>query len=99
MTILYNTVKQALKDKSPALFKTLSEKGELSSYLDNLVDEIKSQTNSRAVTIANRQGYQKEPDLIKRAGLLNSAHEAAQEIVLSDMLEFPQGGTSPQNQD
>lgn len=89
MNILQNSVKQALEDKAPSLHRELLAKGELDRYVANLADEINSQTVSLQVSIANKQGLQKETDLTKRVGILNAAGQAAQEIVLSEMLEFP----------
>ena len=89
----------ALKNKAPELLKGLKEDGELNEFVKDRAEEINSLTTSLAHQIAANQGHGKTNDPLEKAGIMNSAIQAAREIVLAEQLEFPPDETSPQNQD
>ncbi len=94
-------VKTALQQKNPALYKTLSDKGELNSYVMDLADQISSEVVTLGMEIAQKNGYSKTllTDPMKAVGIMNQSKALAREQVYSQMLEFPQDETSPANQD
>lgn len=83
-------VMEALKHKAPQLMAELQASGNLEEYVSNLTEEIPLEIGSLSMTIAKKQGYDQESDFAKRVGILNSATQVAREIVLAEMLEFPQ---------
>ena len=89
----------ALKNKAPELLKDLKEGGELNEFVKDRAEEINSLTTSLAHQIAEKQGHGKTDDPLEKTGIMNSAIQAAREIVLAEQLEFPPDETSPQNQD
>ena len=89
-------VEAKMKDEAPALYRQMSAAGSLKTYLDDLADEATSAMVSLSMVIAKKHGLDKETNLVKRAGLLNSARQAAREIVLGE-LGFPLDETSPQS--
>ena len=97
---LRNLVKQAMLDKAPALYRELESKGTLQQAVSDRAEEISDAVMARAEGIARAQGYGKlmKSDPMKAVGVKNSAKQAAREEVLSQMLEFPQDGTSPPSQ-
>ena len=90
-------VEAKMKEEAPSLHRQLSTAGSLKQYLDELTDEAKDEMVSLSMMIAKEQGLDKEDNLLKRAGLLGSARQAAREIVLSEMV-FPQDETYQQKQ-
>lgn len=97
----HSLVKEALKDKAPALHKTLAAQGKLNEYVRDLADQINLAVGERSREIAAKQGYSKlmETDPMKAVGVMNSAKQLAREEVHAQMLEFPQDETSRQSQD
>jgi hypothetical protein len=91
-----NVVKEAVKDKAPALFKELSAKGELNRFAADLAGQISEAVSIRSREIAQKQGYSKlmQSDPMKAVGVMNSAMALAREEVFANMLEFPQDETS-----
>jgi hypothetical protein len=92
-----NLVKAKLMETAPSLAKQLQAKGSLDKYLDEMTSQATSEMVSTKMQIALKKGYN-QADYLGRVGLLNSAQQAATEMVLAG-LEFPQDGTSPQNLD
>lgn len=91
-------VEAKMKDEAPALYRRMSAAGSLKAYLDELADEATSAMVSLKMVIAKKHGLDKETDLIKRTGILNSAQQAAREIVMAE-LGFPLDETSQQSLD
>jgi hypothetical protein len=89
-------IEAKMKAEAPDLHRQLSESGSLKTYLTDLSDEATSNMVSLKMQIAKRQGYE-NADYLKRAGILNSAQQAAREIVLGE-LQFPQDETSRPSQ-
>ena len=90
---------EALKHKSPLLMEELRLRGNLEAYIEEMASEISSATTSLALQIAKKHGYDQVKTMMEGVALLNGAIPLAMEIVLAEMLEFPQDETSPQNQD
>lgn len=85
----YDLVKAALKDKSPALYKSLAASGELTPFVTERADEI----NSEIVTLTmelSAKARKTAADPMELAQILKGYDAMAREIVLSQMLEFPQ---------
>ena len=91
-------VKAALKEKAPALLKSLQEAGKLNDY----VSELASQISSETVRLTQEQRRREKWDALGPmvcAGRMKMADALNQEIVLADLLEFPQDETSPAKPD
>jgi hypothetical protein len=87
------TVRLALKDKNPALFKELSATGKLAGFVTETADQI----SERAVSMMQEMRLAKKWDNLDPMTLaqnLKAAHATAREIALAEMLEFPQGEPS-----
>lgn len=85
-------VSLALKDKNPALFKELAASGQLNEYVANLADEIQSEVVS--LTQAQRtQGKWDDLGPMECASKMAVANSLNLELVLAQMLEFPQDTT------
>ena len=95
---MHNLVKDALKEKAPALHKSLSDSGKLNQYVADLAQQMQSEINSLTDLDSQRNGWSKL-DPMERVGKLNQAKALNREKVLAEMLEFPQDGTLPPNQD
>ena len=83
------TVRLALKDKNPALFKSLAASGELDQIVTERADEI----NSEIVTLMmelSAKARKTAADPMELAQILKGYDAMAREIVLAQMLEFPQ---------
>ena len=92
-------VLQALKEKNPALHRELERSGKLAAYISDLDDEINEQIATLTMQIASKNGLHQTPErpYLEKVGILNMADSMATEVVLSEMLEFPQDETSQQN--
>jgi hypothetical protein len=85
----YGLVKAALKEKNPALFKELSDSGELHQFVTERADEI----NSEIVTLMmelSAKARKATSDPMEVAQILKGYDSMAREIVLAEMLEFSQ---------
>ena len=98
---MIDLVCKALKDKNPALHKQLADSGKLTEFVSNLAEQINEQIVTLAVEIANKNGMSRKPErsLLDKAGILKQAESLATEIVLAEMLDFPQDEASPQRPD
>lgn len=94
----HNLVKQAIKEKAPELHKSLQASGQLNQYATDLSDQMRLEVNSLAMQDHQQHRWDKL-DPLERAKNLNMAKALHRETVLSQMLELPQDGTSPQNPD
>jgi hypothetical protein len=95
---MIQTVLLALKDKAPALHRQLAEKGELRAYAADLADQISSQ----AVDLTQQQRLREKWGKLgpmECAAKMKMAHELNLEVVMADLLEFPQDETSPSRPD
>lgn len=93
----YNLVKDALKAKAPSLHNALAAKGQLTQYVADLAEEISDQV----VTLTQQDRARgKWDDLgpVECAAKMRMASSLNRELVLAQMLEFPQDETSRQNQ-
>jgi hypothetical protein len=88
----------ALKEKSPALHRQLADSGKLRDFLTDQAEEIDSQIGTLMMELAAKQGANKAKSLPEKAGILKACESMATEIVLAEMLDFPQDETSPQSQ-
>ena len=85
----YSLVKAALKEKNPALFKELSASGELHQFVMERADEIDSAIVTLTMELSNKARMAaKNP--MEVAELLKGYEAMAKEVVLADLLEFPQ---------
>lgn len=94
-----NLVLKALENLAPKLLAELKSSNSLDQYLQTTAEEISSQIVSLTMEIAKKNGLDKAESLQELAGILASADQAAAEIVLSQMLEFPQDEISQPKQD
>lgn len=95
---LYNLVVEALKEKAPDLHKKLSAAGTLREFARDLAAEISSQV----VTLTQEQRQRENWDKLgpmECAARMRAADLSNLEVVLADLLEFPQDETSPQSPD
>lgn len=98
MAQMTQTVRLALKDKNPALFKELQMRGGLNDFLSERTAEIQDAIVSRTMEIARWQGLTEATNPMDKAAMLKVAESLAVEEVLAEMLEFPQDETSPPSQ-
>lgn len=99
MNKLETTVLTALKEKNPSLHRQLTEQGKLRAFLADQSEQINDQIATLAVHLASRQGADKAKSLPEKAGIHKTADAMATEIVLAEMLDFPQDETFPQRPD
>ena len=94
-------VMAALKEKAPALLQQLTQSGELRQFVMDQAEEITDQIGTLGMQIASKRGCFKPPfpDPMTKVGIMNMANSMATEIVLHEMLQFPQDETSPSSQD
>ena len=86
-------VREALKHKSPALFSSLQHSGKLNEFVQETADEIASQIVSLVHQMRMHGKWDSLPPM-ELAQNLKMADATAREIVLAEMLEFPQDETS-----
>jgi hypothetical protein len=94
----HNLVKDALKAKAPSLHKSLAAQGQLSQYAADLADQISDQVVTLTQAQRVKEGWDKLGPA-ECAAKMRTASSLHRELVLAQMLEFPQDETSPQNQD
>ena len=82
-------MKAALKDKNPALFKELSASGELHQFVTERADEIQDEIATLTMELSAK-ARKATSDPMEVAQILKGYDSMAREIVLADMLEFPQ---------
>ncbi len=99
MTQTEELVRSALKEKAPALYRSLAASGELKQFVAVKAAEIVEQVHDLAMQIAENNGYNETDDPMKRVGIYNMAAALAREIVFAEMLEFPPDPTSLLNPD
>lgn len=95
---MIQTVLLAIKDKAPALHKSLAASGKLNGYAQELADQINSETVSMTMEDHRRNRWDKL-DPMARAAKMNAAKAINREAAMAQVLEFPQDETSPANQD
>ena len=98
MDNLEKMVLQALKDKAPAMHKELQVSGEIKAFVKEIAEQIADSVITRTQEIARKQGRDKAKTLEEKAGILKMSEALANEQVLAELLEFPQGETSPSSQ-
>ncbi|MBP5996717.1 MAG: TnpV protein [Azonexus sp.] len=91
----YDLVKAALKDKNPALYKSLAASGELNQFVMERADEIDSEIVTLMMELSS-EARKSAPGPMEVAQLLKGYHSMATEIVLAEMLEFPQDDEIPE---
>lgn len=91
-------VKQALKDRNPALFRSLEKAGELHKFAVDLSDEING-TIVDKVQDARLKGKWDKLGPMECVRLMNAEKLMVSEAVHAEMLEFPQDETSPPSGD
>ena len=85
----YDLVKAALKDKNPALYKSLAASGELNQFVTERADEIQDEIATLTMELSAK-ARKETSDPMEIAQLLKGYDSIAQETVLAEMLEFPQ---------
>ncbi len=90
---MYNLVLEALKNKAPALHKSLEASGKLREYVQDLAEQINSQVVSLTQAQRAQQGWDKLGPL-ECAARMRMADSLNLELVLAQLLEFPQDETS-----
>lgn len=80
----------ALKEKSPSLFRALTDSGKLDEFVSERAEEIASEIVTRQMEIAAANGANKTDDPMEKVGILNMAGALAREAVFAEMLEFPE---------
>jgi hypothetical protein len=93
-----NLVKQAIKDKAPALHRQLSARGELNQYATDLAEEISSQVVTLTMAQRVKGGWDKLGPL-ECAAKMRIASSLNRELVLAEMLELPSDETTPSSPD
>ena len=88
----------ALKEQNPALHQQMAESGQLRAFLADQAEEINDQIINLATRIAAQHKANEAKSFQEKVGILNSANSMATEIVLAEMLQYPQDETSPQSQ-
>ena len=95
---MVNLVKAAMRDKAAALHQRLEAAGKLSAYASDLASQISSET----VRLTQEQRRREKWDNLGAmacAAKMKMADALNQELVLRDLLEFPQEETSRPSQD
>ncbi len=92
-------VLKAMRDKAPELHRQLTESGQLRAFVTEQAEEINSQIATLMVELASKQGANEAKTLPEKAAILNTADKMATEIVLHEMLQFPQDETSLPSRD
>lgn len=95
---LRQTIKAALLDRNPKLYKEL----EAAKTLNEFVADLAKEASSQIVTLTQAQRVKERWDQLgpmEAAKRMKAADLLNQEIVLADLLEFPQDETFLQNQD
>ena len=87
------TVRLALKDKNPALFKSLTASGELHTFVMERADEIQDEIAALTMELSAK-ARKTAADPMELAQILKGYDAMAREIVLAEMLEFPQDDIS-----
>ena len=90
MDNMEKTVLRALKDNAPELHQQLTQQGKLMQFVTDQAAEIEDQISTLAVHLSSQQGMNQAKSLVEKAGIINTATLQATEIVLAEMLEFPQ---------
>ena len=87
-------VKDAIKEKAPALYRSLAASGQLNEYAQDLADQISSQVVTLTQAQRIKEGWDKLGP-VECAARMRMASSLNREAVLADLLEFPQDETSP----
>lgn len=93
-----NLVKEALKHKSPSLYRHLIAKGKLNEYAQELAEQISERVVALTMEQRIREGWDKLGPM-ESAGRMKMASILNRELVLAQMLEFPQDETYPPSPD
>jgi hypothetical protein len=93
MSILHQTLDQAMKDRAPALHQQLKASGKLGPYLRQLAAEINSQVVTTVQEMRMAQHWDRLPPL-ELAARLKAAESSAMEVALGEALQFPLDETS-----
>jgi hypothetical protein len=94
--MLNQTVLLAIKDQNPELYRDLKTSGQLTSFVNQTAGDLTAEIHDRMMA-----DYPKWTGLpyMERVKRLTVARSRAQEIVLSEMLDFRPGETSLPSQD
>jgi hypothetical protein len=82
-------VRQALKEKSPTLYRRLAESGELDEFVTTRAEEISDAVVSMTMEQRRKEKWDRLGP-VECAEKLEVASALNREIVLAEMLEFPQ---------
>lgn len=93
MSNVSKMVRAAMQDKSPALFKSLSESGKLSQAVTEISQDLTSQIVTRQREIAQAHGLTDKTPPMETARILQMAAGMAREEAFGS-LEFPMDETS-----
>ena len=97
MSILHQTIEQALKDKAPQLHADLKAAGKLAAHVNSLALEVKDQAATALMEQRAKLKLDSLPMEEKVAGLA-VARQGAMESALAGVLEFPPDETSSPSQ-
>jgi hypothetical protein len=95
---MQQTILKAIQDKSPELYASLVQSGEIGKYAKDLED----QTSSVTVDLTQHQRAKEKWDklgTVACAAKMKMAAVLNKEIALQSVLEFPQEQTSQASQD
>lgn len=95
---MHNLVMTALKERAPALHKSLDQKGEAGKYVEDLASQISDETVRLTQEQRQREGWDKLGPM-ESAARMRAADAMNLEVALADLLEFPQDETSRPSQD
>lgn len=90
--MLNQTVLLAIKDQNPEMYRELKAAGQLTAFVNQTASDLTGEIHDRMMA-----DYPKWTALpyMERVKRLTVARSRAQEIVLSEMLDFRPGETSP----
>jgi hypothetical protein len=90
--MLHQTVRLALKDQNPEMYQELKTSGQLTEFVNQTAGDLTAEIHDRMMA-----DYPKWTALpyMERVKRLTVARSRAQELVLSEMLDFRPGETSP----
>ena len=95
MSILHQTIEQAMLDRAPALHQQLKAEGKLTVFVRQKAQEIGALSVQMTQATRLSQGWDKQGlTPLEMTGRLNAARSEATESVLDEALQFPPGGTS-----
>jgi hypothetical protein len=83
-------VREALKSKAPGLYADLSRSGELEAFVKERALEIKEGMHLARTRLIAQRKVSFLTDYMEKVQMLTEIDRTAREVVLRELLEFPQ---------